>query len=52
MHGSEAPSAWVRRWSHLVPAQGTVLDVACGTGKSFLEMLRANYPDHTFVDVD
>ena len=26
----EAPSAWVRRWSHLVPAGGTVLDVACG----------------------
>jgi SAM-dependent methyltransferase len=25
-------SAWVQRWSHLVPA-GPVLDVACGTGR-------------------
>lgn len=32
-HGSEAPSAWVRRWSHLVPAGGGVLDVACGHGR-------------------
>jgi SAM-dependent methyltransferase len=32
-HGSEAPSAWVRRWSHLVPAGGAVLDVACGHGR-------------------
>ena len=33
MHGTEAPSAWVRRWSHLVPAGGSVLDVACGHGR-------------------
>ena len=33
MHGTEAPSAWVRRWSHLVPAGGEVLDVACGHGR-------------------
>lgn len=33
MHGSDAPSAWVRRWSHLVPAGGSVLDVACGAGR-------------------
>lgn len=33
MHGTEAPSAWVRRWSHLVPTGGTVLDVACGHGR-------------------
>ena len=26
-------SAWVRRWSHLVPAGATVLDVACGQGR-------------------
>ena len=28
-----AVSAWVRRWSHLVPADGSVLDVACGSGR-------------------
>lgn len=33
MHGTEAPSGWVRRFAHLVPAQGTVLDVACGGGR-------------------
>ena len=32
-HGLEAPSAWVQRWSHLVPAGGTVLDIACGHGR-------------------
>lgn len=32
-HGNEAPSSWVRRWSHLVPAGGSVLDVACGHGR-------------------
>lgn len=26
-------SDWVQRWSHLVPPGGTVLDVACGTGR-------------------
>lgn len=26
-------SAWVRCWSHLVQPQGTVLDLACGTGR-------------------
>jgi len=28
-----APSAWVQRWSHLVPASARVLDVACGSGR-------------------
>lgn len=32
-HGTEAPSAWVQRWSHLVKPAGTVLDVACGQGR-------------------
>ncbi len=32
-HGAEAPSAWVRRWSHLVAPSGVVLDVACGQGR-------------------
>ena len=32
-HGTEPPSEWVKRWSHLVKAQGTVLDVACGHGR-------------------
>lgn len=28
-----APSPWVQRWSHLVPPHGSVLDVACGSGR-------------------
>ena len=32
-HGQEPASAWVQRWSHLVPAKGRVLDVACGQGR-------------------
>lgn len=30
---ADQASAWVRRWSHLVPAAGRVLDVACGQGR-------------------
>ena len=30
---SAEASAWVRRWSHLVPQAATVLDVACGSGR-------------------
>lgn len=33
MHGTEAPSAWVRRWSHLLAPGASVLDVACGHGR-------------------
>jgi SAM-dependent methyltransferase len=33
MHGTEDASQWVQRWSHLVPAAGSVLDVACGYGR-------------------
>lgn len=28
-----SPSRWVKRWSHLVRAGGSVLDVACGGGR-------------------
>lgn len=27
------PSPWIVRWSHLVPPQATVLDIACGGGR-------------------
>ena len=32
-HENLAPSAWVQRWSHLVPSGASVLDVACGSGR-------------------
>lgn len=33
MHATASPSDWIVRWSQLVPAGGTVLDVACGSGR-------------------
>lgn len=32
-HGGPAPSPWVQRWSVLVPAGASVLDLACGGGR-------------------
>jgi SAM-dependent methyltransferase len=32
-HAELAPSAWVQRWSHLVAAHASLLDVACGSGR-------------------
>ena len=32
-HGSLTPSPWVKRWSPLVHAGASVLDVACGSGR-------------------
>lgn len=29
------PSDWVQRWSRLLPAQASVLDLACGQGRHF-----------------
>lgn len=49
MHGSEAPSAWIQRWSHLVPAGGRVLDVACGHGRHAHWFHQRNHPI-TLVD--
>jgi len=33
VHEGLAPSPWVQRWSHLVPAGASVLDLACGSGR-------------------
>ncbi len=32
-HGSGAASDWIRRWTHLLPSPGEVLDLACGHGR-------------------
>ena len=32
-HGKTPPSPWIERFAPLVPAGGTVLDVACGSGR-------------------
>jgi SAM-dependent methyltransferase len=33
MHDVGTPSDWLRRWAHLIPPGGRVLDVACGRGR-------------------
>lgn len=33
MHGGLAPSPWIERWAHLIRPGGSVLDVACGSGR-------------------
>jgi SAM-dependent methyltransferase len=43
-HGSEPPSAWVQRWSHLVVERGVVLDVACGQGRHARWFYERNHP--------
>lgn len=32
-HAAGHPSAWIVRWAPLIPAGGSVLDVACGAGR-------------------
>ncbi len=44
VHGMEPPSAWVQRWSHLVPQRGVVLDVACGHGRHARWFYERNHP--------
>lgn len=43
-HGTEAPSVWVQRWSHLVRPGGTVLDVACGHGRHLRWFAERGHP--------
>ena len=49
MHGTEAPSAWVQRWTHLIPHQATALDLACGAGRH-MRWLQAQGLQVTGVD--
>ena len=44
MHGTEAPSDWVRRWSPLAQPGSTVLDVACGAGRHLRWMHMRGHP--------
>lgn len=49
MHGTESPSAWLQRWTHLIRPGGRVLDVACGAGRH-MRWLAAH--GHTVQGVD
>ena len=43
-HGSDTPSPWVQRWSHLIPSGGRVLDVACGQGRHMRWLASLGHP--------
>ncbi|MBO9677871.1 MAG: class I SAM-dependent methyltransferase [Acidovorax sp.] len=43
-HGAQPPSAWIQRWSHLVPEGGAVLDVACGLGRHLRWFAQRRHP--------
>ena len=50
-HGASAVSPWLQRWAHLLPAGGTALDLACGSGRH-LRWLAAQGYQVTGVDRD
>lgn len=51
MHGTGNPSPWIVRWTHLVPARGDVLDLACGGGRHVRWFAERGH-DVTAVDRD
>mgnify|MGYP000290625454 CR=1 FL=1 len=49
LHGQEPTSSWVKRWSHLLHAGCSVLDVACGHGR---HMRHFAAQGHAVVGID
>lgn len=56
MHARGTPSDWLLRWGHLLPAGGTVLDLACGSGRHTLWLathgFRVTAVDHDAAAVE
>jgi SAM-dependent methyltransferase len=51
MNAMKAPSDWVQRWAHLITPGGSVLDLACGSGRH-VRWLAARGHRVTAVDRD
>jgi SAM-dependent methyltransferase len=51
LHGLGQPSAWLKKWQHLMAPAGHVLDVACGAGRHTRHLLAHGF-DVTAVDKD
>ena len=49
LHGQEPASSWVTRWSRLLPAGCSVLDLACGHGRHMSHFAARG---HTVIGVD
>jgi SAM-dependent methyltransferase len=43
-HAQADSSPWIRRWTHLVPPGGAVLDVACGHGRHMRWFAQHGHP--------
>lgn len=43
-HNQAQPSAWVQRWSHLLPPGARVLDLACGHGRHMHWLQQRGHP--------
>lgn len=43
-HGSEAPSPWIVRFTHLIAVGGRVLDLACGRGRHARYLAARGHP--------
>jgi SAM-dependent methyltransferase len=43
LHGQEPVSSWLTRWSHLLPAECTVLDLACGHGRHMRHLAKLGH---------
>ncbi len=44
LHGQEPTSGWVARWSHLLPTDCHVLDLACGHGRHMRHFAALGHP--------
>ena len=44
LHGQEPTSNWVARWTHLLPAGCSVLDIACGHGRHMRHFAALGHP--------
>lgn len=44
LHGQEPTSRWVKRWTHLIPTGGAVLDLACGHGRHMRHFAALGHP--------
>jgi SAM-dependent methyltransferase len=50
-HSNKQPSAWVVQWAKAIPATGSILDLACGSGRHLQHLAQRGQPV-VGIDVD